>query len=313
MRQLAAFFQLVRLPNLLFIAFTQTLFLYCVVLPAHQHSSGSHLSLAGNAFWLLLSASVCIAAGGYVINDYFDLNIDRFNRPDRLVIDRSIPRRHAIIWHLVLSVAGIAFSLGLSYTTGNLFVALVNAVVVVVLWLYSTKFKRQLLAGNIVISLLTAWVILVMYVSEAGPGWPIYSPQQALYLSAIYKPAIVYAGFAFIMSVIREAVKDMEDRLGDQRDGRRTMAVAWGMRSTKVYSATWLVVLILSVFAFSIYFAIRGEWAMPVLMAGAVLFPCGAVLRRLWSAQDPGTFGRLSRWLKWAMLGGTSSMLLLLY
>jgi 4-hydroxybenzoate polyprenyltransferase len=312
MRQLAAFFQLVRLPNLLFIAFTQTLFLYCVVLPAHHYTPGSHFSLEGQAFWLLLSASVFIAAGGYVINDYFDLNIDRFNRPDRMVIERSIPRRHAIIWHLLLSAAGIACSLGLTYTTGNLLIALVNIVVVVVLWLYSTTFKRQLLAGNIVISMLTAWVILVIYVSEAGPGWPVYTPQQALYLSAIYKPAIVYAGFAFIMSVIREAVKDMEDRLGDQRDGRMTMAVAWGLRSTKVYSGTWLVVLILSVVAFSVYFAIRGEWAMPALMGATVLLPCGAVLRRLWTAQDPETFGMFSKWLKWAMLGGTSSMLLLL-
>ncbi|NDC79014.1 MAG: ubiquinone biosynthesis protein UbiA, partial [Chitinophagia bacterium] len=132
------------------------------------------------------------------------------------------------------------------------------------------------------------------------------------YLAEIYKPAIVYAGFAFIMSIIREAVKDMEDRIGDQRHGRRTMAVAWGMRSTKVYTATWLVVLLLSVIAFSVYFAIRGQWAMPVLMAASVVLPCASVLNRLWPAQEPDRFRRFSGWLKWAMLGGTSSMLLLM-
>jgi len=309
---LAAFFRLVRLPNLVFIAYTQALFLYCVVLPAHSHNLGSQLSLAGNVFWLLLAASVCIAAGGYVINDYFDLNIDRINRPDRLVIERSIHRRHAILWHLVLSGAGLAFSIGVSLSTGNAIITVLNTLAVVVLWLYSTKFKRQLLAGNIVISVLTAWVILVIYVTEAATGWPLYGKSQSNYLSEIYKPAIVYAGFAFIMSIIREAVKDMEDRIGDQRHGRQTMAVVWGMRSTKVYTATWLVVLLMSVSAFSVYYAIRGQWAMPVLMSASVMLPCAVVLKRLWPAQEKGSFRRFSGWLKWAMLGGTSSMLLLL-
>lgn len=309
---LAAFFRLVRLPNLVFIAYTQTLFLYCVVLPSHRYHPGSHFSLQGPAFWLLLAASVCIAAGGYVINDYFDLNIDRVNRPDRLVIERSIHRRHAILWHLLLSLAGLACSLGVSVSTGSALVSVLNTLAVAVLWFYSTKFKRQLLAGNIAISILTAWVILVMYVTEAARGWPIYDERQANYLSEIYKPAVVYAGFAFIMSIIREAVKDMEDRIGDQRHGRRTMAVVWGMRSTKVYTATWLVVLLMSVLAFSVYFAIRGQWAMPALMATSVMLPCAAVLKRLWPAQEPASFRQFSGWLKWAMLGGTSSMLLLI-
>jgi 4-hydroxybenzoate polyprenyltransferase len=309
---LAAFFRLVRLPNLIFIAYTQVLFLYCVVLPAHSHNPGSQLSLSPHVFWLLLAASVCIAAGGYVINDYFDLNIDKVNRPDRLVIERRIHRRKAILWHLVLSMAGLACSIGVSFSIGNAIISVLNTIAVAVLWLYSTKFKRQLLAGNIAISILTAWVILVIYVSEAASGWPIYDVSQSNYLSEIYKPAIVYAGFAFIMSIIREAVKDMEDRIGDQRHGRRTMAVAWGMRATKVYTATWLVVLLMSVVAFSVYFAIRGQWAMPVLMGFSVILPCASVLNRLWHAQEPGRFRQFSGWLKWAMLGGTSSMLLLL-
>lgn len=311
MRTLGAFFRLVRLPNLLFIAYTQTLFLRFVVLPAHEGNAHSRLTLVPEAFGLLMAASLCIAAGGYVINDYFDLNIDRVNRPDRLVIERVIPRRWAIAWHLVFSMAGIACSLWLSATTGSPLVAILNTVAVVVLWLYSTTFKRQLLAGNIVISALTAWVVLVLYVAEAAPGWPAYDRRQAFYLTTVYKPAIVYAGFAFMLSLVREAVKDMEDRVGDHRHGRRTMAVAWGLRSTKIYTAIWLVVLLMGVGAFSAYFAILGQWLMPAFMAAGVLLPLGAVLRGLRKATAPRRFGRFSAWLKWAMLGGTSSMLLL--
>jgi len=311
MRTLGAFFRLVRFPNLLFIAYTQTLFQYYVIIPAYHHQAGAHLSLTEKVFWLLVLASVCIAAGGYVINDYFDLNIDRVNRPKRLVIEKTIPRRHAIIWHLILSLAGVLFSLWVSLITKNGSIVVLNTIAAILLWLYSTTFKRRLLAGNIVISALTAWVVLVLYFAESGLPWNMYSQAQAQYVSSIYLYAVVYAGFAFIVSAIREAVKDMEDRLGDQRHGRRTMAVAWGLRSTKVYTASWLTVLFLAVASFSIYFSIRGYWVLPLVMVATVIIPCFAILRQLWDAHTPETFARFSQWLKWAMLGGTSSMFFL--
>src|SRR5689334_18193251 len=100
MKLLIAFFRLIRWPNLLFIILTQLLFYYCVYQPLFPVSQPRRLA------WLI-AASVLIAAAGYIINDYFDLNIDQINKPEKNVFVRLIHRRWAIIWHFLLSLAGI--------------------------------------------------------------------------------------------------------------------------------------------------------------------------------------------------------------
>ena len=148
MNLVSAFFRMVRWPNLVFIALTQVLFYFCIYMPLYGQAQTKKLIL-------LVIASVLIAAAGYIINDYFDLNIDRVNKPSKNVIDTVIHRRSAIIWHLALSVAGVlltALAVGLRYW----YLVLANLVCVALLWFYSTSFKRQLLIGNVVISLLTA-------------------------------------------------------------------------------------------------------------------------------------------------------------
>jgi 4-hydroxybenzoate polyprenyltransferase len=145
MNLISAFFRLIRWPNLVFIALTQALFYFCIYLPLfHQ--------LATTKMVLLILASVFIAAAGYIINDYFDLNIDQVNKPTKNVVDRVIHRRWAIIWHMVLSIAGVvltAIAVHFSYW----YLILANIACVALLWFYSTSFKRQLLIGNFVVSL----------------------------------------------------------------------------------------------------------------------------------------------------------------
>ena len=115
---------------------------------------------------LLILASVCIAAGGYIINDYFDLNIDRVNKPDKVIIDKVIGRRWAIVWHLVLSGIGILLTFYVGWKINNIPLGFANILCVTLLWFYSTTFKKRLLIGNTIISLLTAWVVLILYVVQ---------------------------------------------------------------------------------------------------------------------------------------------------
>lgn len=108
MKILAAFFRLVRWPNLVFIALTQVLFEYCIY-------RGIYAPLAetpGEArqFIFLVLASVLIAAAGYIINDYFDLNIDQVNKPGKVVVNVIISRRWVIFWHMCLSLLGLFFT-----------------------------------------------------------------------------------------------------------------------------------------------------------------------------------------------------------
>src|SRR6478752_4073478 len=151
MKQILAFFKLIRTLNLLFIAITQYLFQYFIVIPLFE-PYGLSLPLGGKYFWLLVLSSVLIAAGGYIINDYFDLNIDRVNKPGKLVVDKIIHRRWAILWHLALSVAGILVSTYVACKTRAWWIAPANVGCVLGLWFYSTTFKRKLLSGNLIIS-----------------------------------------------------------------------------------------------------------------------------------------------------------------
>jgi 4-hydroxybenzoate polyprenyltransferase len=309
MKLLGAFFKLIRYPNLVFIALTQVLFYYCILLPTHQKHPESIISLGEKELIILIVSSLCIAAAGYIINDYFDLNIDKVNRPDRLVIEKMIKRRWAILWHFSLSATGLALSFYLGWRINNPLPGIFNTIAVILLWFYSTTFKKQILIGNLIISLLTAWVVIVLYICEVKLNIISISPPQLAYINDIFQAAVLYGGFAFILSVIREAVKDMEDIEGDSKYNCHTMPIEWGIRASKVYTAVWIFVLgaalmILSIFAVQIKW-----WWLGVYIIVTVLTPLYFIYRKLRTAMHSRDFGAISTLVKLVMLSGILSML----
>jgi 4-hydroxybenzoate polyprenyltransferase len=308
-RLLGAFFRLIRWPNLVFIVLTQVLFYYCILVPDF-HPAGFEAyenALRPSWFYLLSLSSVLIAAAGYIINDYFDLNIDRVNKPERLVVDKIIRRRWTILWHWILSGLGVVIGTYVSLKVHNPFVALGNFGCVVLLWFYSTTFKRKLLIGNVLISLMTAWVILVLYVAE----FKLDVFRDAGYhhlLSRLFKFAILYGGFAFIISLIREVVKDIEDMDGDARYGCRTMPIVWGVNAAKVFAATWLIVLIGSLVVIQFYVLQNGWWIILPYCAILLILPLIWILRGLYKANTAAEYHLLSSYIKGVMLAGILSM-----
>ena len=170
MKKVAAFFQVIRYKNLLFIAITQVFFYGFVIQSAYNKFMHSLPVLNHQLFHLMLVASIFIAGGGYIINDYFDLNIDRVNKPDKMVVDKEISRRWAMMWHFILSISGLTITSYVSIQLNNFLLILLNGIAVMLLWVYSTTFKKKFLSGNIIISLLTAWVIFVLFVAEIKIG-----------------------------------------------------------------------------------------------------------------------------------------------
>ena len=114
MKGLTSFFRLIRWPNLLFIALTQALFQYCILYPLFDSVNAAPVFDYKNLL-LLIAASVLIAAGGYIINDYFDINIDRINKPEKQIIGKKLSRRRAILWHSIISLLGVAVSFYLGW------------------------------------------------------------------------------------------------------------------------------------------------------------------------------------------------------
>ncbi len=307
MNILTAFFKLVRWPNLLFIALTQVLFRLFILRFAYLDNipRNGNIKLAQPLFFLLVLASVCIAAAGYIINDYFDLNIDLVNKPSKLIIDRYIRRRWAIILHVALSFIGFVLSLYVGYKLWNFYIPFFNLIAILSLWFYSTTFKKKLLIGNILISLLSAWVILVLTLAEYR--FQLTPPDG--HWRRLLKVSFIYAGFAFVISLVREVIKDMEDLNGDSKYGCKTMPIIWGLQVSKVFTGVWIVVLACGVTIIQIYVLQLGWWFSALYSVVAILIPLLWVLRKLYEAKTQIEFHKLSTAVKFIMLTGIFSMI----
>jgi 4-hydroxybenzoate polyprenyltransferase len=299
MKLTGAFFRLIRWPNLLFIVLTQVLFYYCVYQPLFDSNGEKELA------WLI-AASVFIAAAGYIINDYFDLNIDQINKPGKNVFATVINRRWAIIWHFVFSLAGIAATI-LAVGIHKWYLVLANIGCVALLWLYSTSFKRQLLVGNVVISLLTSWTVLILFFMFTEPSQAIVGHDESI--TKLFRTAFLYAGFAFISSLIREAVKDMEDMEGDARYGCKTLPIVAGMRATKIYVTIWVVVLLAAMVILQVYILQFRWWLAIVYSVPFVIVPLIYFLAKLSKAHTSDDFSSLSNLSKMIMFSGILSMI----
>jgi 4-hydroxybenzoate polyprenyltransferase len=316
MKLVTAFLRLVRWPNLVFIVVTQCLFYYLIAIPVFNNFNSAPV-LTQNLFWLIVLSSVLIAAAGYIINDYFDLNIDRVNKPDKLVVEKIIKRRWAIIWHLILSLAGFVISTWVCFKLDEVYalgVAAINLICIIALWLYSTTYKRKLLVGNVLISILTAWTILILYLINMK-SWLVtkivYETKHNYELAStkLFKYAIVYAGFAFIISLIREVIKDMEDMEGDAKYGCKTMPIVWGIPATKVFTAVWLIVLAAALIIIQVYALYLGWWWSVLYSVIAIIIPLLWILQKLYQAKVAKDYQQLSTAVKLVMLAGILSMI----
>ena len=280
---------LIRINNLVIIALTQFMAGY-FLLP----DGGGEL-VKSTPFLLLVTSTMMIAAAGYIINDYMDVKIDLVNKPQKVVVGRDISRRWAMIWHAGLNIGGVLIGASLSLKIG-----LIDLVCAGLLILYSMSLKKGFLAGNLVVALLSASVIILVWMLE---------PEMT------EKYIWVYAGFAFFMSLIREIVKDMEDIRGDVRNGCRTMPIVLGIRKTKRVVTGLLIAfaVILSLCSF----VVSAELGSPILFLIYVfvfiLLPLGIMFLMLYKADKKIDFKRISTLSKVIMLLGIASMVFSLW
>ena len=300
--------RLVRWSNVLFLAALIWLMDKWVAVPVLNHAAFGE-QLPWYILLLIMVATMLIGAGGYVINDYFDVKIDRINRPDELVVTRSISKPSAMLLSLSLSGIGIvcgivAASLLHSLTLGILFVLVPG-----LLWFYSSSYKRLLMIGNITIALLAGLTPLIVAFANVailqlkfGDILPYTTLEHDLYawLGG-------FALFAFLLTWIREIIKDMQDQEGDREYECHTMPIVWGETSTKVF-VTGLILL-----TFAIIGHIRYHWLpFPTAwtslstryIALGIVTPLLGVLGLLWAAKIPSDYKTCQQLVKFTMLLG---------
>jgi 4-hydroxybenzoate polyprenyltransferase len=219
-----AFLKLIRSLNLIILAFTQYMCRYFII----GKSTTSFYEIATDwKFFLLVVCTVFVAAAGYIINDYYDVKIDLINKPKRVVLGKILHRRVALVSHFILNTLACFLALFLGWKIFTIIV-----VTTMLMWFYANQLKRTALVGNLLISVLT--------------GLSVYMP-VFLYGTA-EQTLLLYAFFAFFISLVREIIKDMEDIKGDEEFGCKTLPIIWGIRKTKIviYSVSFLFVCIIS-------------------------------------------------------------------
>ena len=308
MKLIIAFLKLVRWPNLVIIAATQLLFYFSLVQPLF--SKGIYTQFSSRHLALLIILSVLTAAAGNIINDYFDLNIDQVNKPERTVIDKVIKRRWAIVMHLAFTFTAIIIGFYIDFVSHTFWLGFSTSFCALLLFGYSISFKKKLLWGNVLISALTAWVLVVCFLCYYKTFYCSICDRNFvdLYINRFIRISFLYAGFAFIISLIREVVKDMEDMDGDARYGCKTMPITWGIPATKVFVAVWLVVLIAMLSIVQVYVLQFGWILSAVYCIVLIILPLVWLLRKLFLAQSPKDYHQLSSIIKLVMVTGLLSM-----
>ena len=227
MRFIQGVLKLTRLFNLTIIALCQLL------LASNIENIGYLTLLTDWKFLVIVISTLMIAAAGNVINDYYDVKIDYINKPSKVVVGKSVSRRSTMLLHAVLSYGGILLALTVSWK-----LALADTLIVILLWYYSNRLKCTPLWGNLAVGFLTSMVVLVL----------------PMYFGDMKTEYLTFAFFAFLITIIRELTKDLEDVSGDLKFGCSTFPKKFGLRK-----ALKLLVMFEVLFLLSLIFVLYGN------------------------------------------------------
>ena len=302
------YLQLLRVGNLTFVAILLYVMEKWVATPLLQLEQFGELM----PWWiltLLIVSVVGIAAGGYVINDYFDVKIDRINRPDNLVVTRIISRDAAMNLFYGLTAVGVIAGTVVAWWAHSWTLLFTYVVIPGLLWFYSASYKRMFLVGNLVVAFASAIVPLLVAIANADYLHHLY--QNALAYSPIVGELYVWTGgfaaFAFLLTWVREIVKDIEDIEGDREMECRTLPIVWGDKVAKMI-ATLLLVVIATLIVYILFAVLpfSHEWkSLPtryVVFGLIVPILCSIVL--LWAANNRTEYHRVQTIIKFAMFMG---------
>lgn len=300
--------RLVRWSNLLFLAALIWLMEKWVAVPILDKAAFGE-QLPWYLLLLIMLATVGIAAGGYVINDYFDVKIDRINRPDEVVVTRSVSKPAAMRMSIGLSSFGAICGLIVAALLHSLTIAIIFILIPGLLWFYSSSYKRLFMVGNLIIALLagvTPMIVAMANVAILQLRYETIIPFTTL-PHDLYAWLGGFALFAFLLTWIREIVKDLQDQMGDRELECHSMPVVWGEKWTKIF-VTGLIVATLAIIGHLWYhvlpFSISWTTLSTRYIALGIVIPLLCTLWLLWAAKIPSDYKNCQQVVKFTMLIG---------
>ena len=298
------FLNLIRWKNLLMIALVQLLIKYALLEPFGAQTSLDILGIS-----LLIVATICIAAAGNIINDIYDVETDFINKPDMLIVGKSISEKTAYNLFIAFNVIGVGIGFYLSNLVGKSAFFSLFVIISALLYVYASYLKRTLLIGNIVVSILVALSLIIVGVFELLPNINYLNRSLQLFF---FKIIFNYAVFAFIIILLREITKDLEDIDGDYKAGMNTLPIAIGIeRANKVLFTLTLISLL-----FVVYYIVDTLYKQLISVSYFLIFivaPLIFVLIKIFEAKTKKDYHLISFVIKLVMLFGMLSLLLYKY
>jgi 4-hydroxybenzoate polyprenyltransferase len=284
---------------------------YCIIQPmldyqfSIQLGTQMTLQLPDAYFLILVLINILLGAGGYVINDYYDRRVDNINRPDSVVVDKLLPRRSAIIYHIALTAAAIVLAAIFAWHLHMISIFLMYVMLAGLFWMYSTTYKKQLFVGNLVVSVCTALIPLQVGLFEYLTLTREYGYDMLLndlsFMPIMHWMA-AFAFFAFIINLIREIVKDMEDLEGDNYYGCNTIPLCYGIRIAKIISISLSIITIVALIM--VYQLYIHDFITLLYISAFIILPLAVAAILTVRADEAKDYHRVSTILKIAMLTG---------
>jgi 4-hydroxybenzoate polyprenyltransferase len=293
--------KLIRYQNLLLLAFMQLVFRYGFL-------KLQNISLALNdwQYALLVLSTVLLAAAGYVINDIFDQDTDAENKPDKVIVGKSITEASAYNLYIVLNTTGVGIGFYLSNVILKPGFAAIFILIAATLYIYASNLKQMLLVGNTIVALLLSFSVVIIGVFDL---YPVINQSNQPIMANLFSILLDFALFAFMINFIREIVKDLEDIEGDSNQGMKTLAIVLGIEKTAKLVCVLGLIPILSLLIYTNNYFVANN--LFIATSFTFLFVVGPLLYfsiKSWNARTKKDFNRLSLLLKWILLFGIVSI-----
>jgi len=312
MKKISSIIKIIRWQNLAIIILTQYLLRYGILNMFLFHGHPKMMSGVFD-FSLMVLATVLLTVGGYLINDYFDTRIDSVNKPEQNLVGKTLKRSNVILAHIIVNTIAILIGFYLAYHLRSLNFGLVFPFISMLLWLYSARYKRLLAWGNLVVAILSALVVFVVWYFEFlhlrlnALDFTMLAPE----FGDTNRYFIAYGIFAFLVSLFREIIKDMEDIPGDKAYGCRTFPIVLGIKKSN-YIVTSLVLLTIILLGYGQWTFINRGWTVVFLYFLMIIqLPMIYLIFKLYQAKQREDFHYLSNLCKLIMFAGILSIQLI--
>jgi 4-hydroxybenzoate polyprenyltransferase len=297
--KLVHFLNLIRWKNLLLITYVFFLVKF-LLFP----SLNTATNLTTVQFLLLWLAIIFITAAGYMINDINDVNTDIINKPNAIIVGKFISIKKTKSWYFFINGIGVFLGIIFSLNIREPYFILIFMGTSLLLNWYSKYLKSKPFIGNFLIAFLVAFSMLLIAILDIN--YQIENINQYLTIIIIY----VLSTFSFLINLIREIVKDIEDIKGDYKLNMRTLPIIFGVqRILKVVSILTLIpifLLLLIILNLDIYYL-----ALTIYLAVTCLVPLMYVSVKLWKLKSYKKIHKISMFLKIIMFLGINSIIII--